>query len=80
MRASSILQDQLREGTKIIHAKRWSALWRAVTGLVEGGQLWLTALGRALPGTTTDKHRIRQRIASWAIRVSNVRYQNSTQF
>jgi len=59
MRASSILQDQLREGTKIIHAKRWSALWRAVTGLVEGGQLWLTALGRSLPGTTTDKHRIK---------------------
>ena len=30
MRASSILRDQLREGTKIIHAERWSALWRAV--------------------------------------------------
>jgi len=59
MRASSILQDQLREGAKIVHAKQWSALWRAVTGLVQGGQLWLTALGRSLPGATTDKHRIK---------------------
>lgn len=59
MRASSILQAQLREGAKIVHAKQWSALWRAVTGLVQGGQLWLTALGRSLPGTTTDKHRIK---------------------
>jgi len=59
MRASSILQDQLREGAKIVHAKQWSALWRAVTGLVQGGHLWLTALGRSLPGATTDKHRIK---------------------
>lgn len=43
----------------IIHAKQWSALWRAVTGLIQGGQLWLTALGRSLPGATTDKHRIK---------------------
>lgn len=59
MRASTILQAQLREGAKIVHAKRWAALWRAVTGLLEGGQLWLTALGRSLPGETTDKHRIK---------------------
>ena len=42
-----------------VHAKQWSALWRAVTGLVQGGQLWLTALGRSLPGATTDKHQIK---------------------
>jgi hypothetical protein len=59
MRASSILQAQLRERAKIVHAKQWSALWRAVTGLVQGGQLWLTALGRSLPGATADKHRIK---------------------
>jgi hypothetical protein len=59
MRASAILQARLREGTEVLHLKQWSALWRAVTGLLDGGQLWLTALGRALPGTTTDKHRIK---------------------
>jgi hypothetical protein len=59
MRASEILQAQLRDGAKIVHAKQWSALWRAVSGLVQGGQLWLTALGRSLPGATADKHRIK---------------------
>lgn len=59
MRASSILQAQLREGARIVHSKRWAALWRAVNGLLEGGQLWLTALGRSLPGATADKHRIK---------------------
>jgi hypothetical protein len=59
MRATSILQATLREGAEILHAKRWSALWRSVTGLCQDGQLWLTALGRSLPGDTTDKHRIK---------------------
>ena len=59
MRASAILQARLRDGAEIVHAKQWRALWRAVTGLLEGGQLWLTALGRSLPGKTGDKHRIK---------------------
>src|SRR5688500_3492895 len=59
MRASAILQASLRDGAEIVHAKQWSALWRAVTGLMDGGQLWLTALGRSLPGATADKHRIK---------------------
>jgi len=59
MRASCILQAQLREGSEIVHAKQWAALWRGVTGLIQSGQLWLTALGRSLPGTTADKHRIK---------------------
>jgi hypothetical protein len=59
MRASAILQSSLRDGAEIVHTKQWAALWRAVTGLVEGGQLWLTALGRSLPGATADKHRIK---------------------
>jgi hypothetical protein len=59
MRAARILQLQLRAGTKFFHAKRWSALWRAVAGLMNGGELWLTALGRSLPGGTSDKHRIK---------------------
>jgi hypothetical protein len=59
MRAVSILQAQLRDGAKFVHAKQWSALWRAVTGLTGTGQLWLTALGRSLGGATSDKHRIK---------------------
>jgi hypothetical protein len=59
VRASSILQHQLRDGAQIVHARQWSALWRGVNGLIGGGQLWLTALGRTLPGTTSDKHRIK---------------------
>lgn len=59
MRASDILQAELRDGMEIVHTKQWTALWRAVAGLLEGGQLWLTGLGRSLPGATTDKHRIK---------------------
>jgi hypothetical protein len=59
MRARLILQAKLREGAEIVHAKQWAALWRAVAGLLGGGQLWLTALGRSLPGDTDDKHRIK---------------------
>jgi hypothetical protein len=59
MRASAILQARLRKGAEIVHVKQWAALWRAVTGLIGGGQLWLTALGRSLPGITADKHRIK---------------------
>lgn len=59
MRAIAILQARLRDGAEILHAKQWTALWRGVAGLLNGGQLWLTALGRCLPGDTSDKHRIK---------------------
>ena len=59
MRAIAIVQAELREGAEIVHAKQWAALWRGVAGLLDGGQLWLTALGRCLPGRTSDKHRIK---------------------
>lgn len=59
MRASAILQARLRDGSKIVHLKQWAALWRGVSGALGGGQLWLTALGRSLPGETCDKHRIK---------------------
>lgn len=59
MRASAILQARLRNGAEIVHAKQWMALWRSVVGLLSGGQLWLTALGRSLPGKSADKHHIK---------------------
>jgi hypothetical protein len=59
MRASDILQKSLSNGGVSLHAKRWAALWRAVAALLYGQQLWLTALGRNLPGNCADKHRIK---------------------
>lgn len=60
MRTLEILQaalDRSLEGR--VHCRQRAAVWRAVAGLLGGGKLWLTALGRSLPGETTDKHRIK---------------------
>jgi DDE family transposase len=59
MRALGILQKRLGPALDFMHAKRIAAFWRAIEGLLRGQQLWLTALGRSLPGTCTDKHRIK---------------------
>jgi hypothetical protein len=54
-----VLQKQLENSLVEIHKRRREAVWRAVEGLIAGGKLWLTALGRSLPGRTADKHRIK---------------------
>jgi hypothetical protein len=59
MRALGILQKKLESSLGFMHAKRRGAFWRAVGGLLAGQRLWLTALGRSLPGTCSDKHRIK---------------------
>jgi len=59
MRAIGILQKKLGKSLDFLHAKRAAAFWRAVEGLLRGQQLWLTALGRALVGGCSDKHRIK---------------------
>jgi hypothetical protein len=59
MRAIRILQEQLGESLAFLHRKREAAFWRAVEGLLAGQKLWLTALGRALRGGGSDKHRIK---------------------
>ena len=59
MRALLVLQDQLESSLVQIHKKQRDAIWRSVAGLIIGGKLWLTALGRSLPGSTSDKHRIK---------------------
>src|SRR5688572_13915708 len=59
MRALGILQKKLEASLGFMHAKRRGAFWRAVGGLLAGQRLWLTALGRSLPGTCSDKHRIK---------------------
>jgi hypothetical protein len=42
-----------------MHASRWRALWHVVVALLVGRQLWLTALGRALPTSAQRKHAIK---------------------
>ncbi len=59
MRAVRTLQEKLQKELRFMHAKRVSAFWRAVEGVLLGQRLWLTALGRSLPGASTDKHRIK---------------------
>lgn len=59
MRALGILQKKLAHSLCFMHAKRSAAFWRAIEGLLKGQQLWLTALGRSLPGMCADKHRIK---------------------
>jgi hypothetical protein len=59
MRALQILQQRLGNALDFLHAKRTAAFWRAVEGLLKGHRLWLTALGRSLPGDCSDKHRIK---------------------
>lgn len=59
MRALKILRQSLEDRLDFLHAKTRAALWRGVDGVIQAGQLWLTALGRGLPGRTTDKHRIK---------------------
>ncbi len=59
MRAIGILQEKLGDALDFMHTKQRAAFWRATVGLVSGHRLWLTALGRSLPGECTDKHRIK---------------------
>lgn len=59
MRSMEILWETLGKGFSFLHAKRQASIWRAVEGLVVGGRLWLTALGRDMPGHAKEKHRIK---------------------
>ncbi len=59
MRALATLHREFEQSIPFMHASRRRALWRAVCGLLRGGRLWLTGLGRDLPGETSDKHRIK---------------------
>jgi hypothetical protein len=43
-----------------MHAKRQRALLDVVGALMKGRRLWVTALGRALPGPAKFKHRIKR--------------------
>lgn len=59
MRALNILCEELKGRLGFLHAKTHAAFWRGVVGVACAGQLWLTALGRGMPGDSVDKHRIK---------------------
>lgn len=59
MRAFEILHARFRERLGFVHESRWQSLWRVVAALIIGRKLWLTALGRARPGTAMPKHAIK---------------------
>jgi hypothetical protein len=59
VRALTILCGELKGPLGFLHAKTWAAVCRGVEGVLRADRLWLTALGRGLPGDSTDKHRIK---------------------
>ena len=59
MRCVHILQCAVDENLRAVHARRLEAVWLTVTALITGGRCCLSALGRALPASTTEKHRIK---------------------
>jgi hypothetical protein len=59
VRALDILHTRLTDSMAFMHKARWRALWFAVQALLGGERLWLTALGRARPGTARPKHAIK---------------------
>ena len=60
MRAERMLSRWLEPLTDFMHAKRQRALLDVVGALMKGRRLWVTALGRALPGPAKFKHRIKR--------------------
>lgn len=59
MGAQEIFKEKLAPGLSAINSHTIASMWRGVESLVSGGKLWLTALGRNLPGTATEKSKIK---------------------
>ena len=59
MRALDILHTRLSHAMEFMHSARWRALWSMVQAVISGERLWLTALGRARPGSARTKHAIK---------------------
>lgn len=53
------MQEKLDREFSSVHKSRRKAIWRAVSSLLIGGMLWLSALGRHRPGGTAEKHSIK---------------------
>lgn len=60
MRTVDRVRQLLSPGLQGVHRARQSQLFAAVTGLVSGGQATLTAIGRSIVSSTTEKHGIKR--------------------
>lgn len=60
MHALRLLHDALEKALPSMHQRRLRALMAGVEGLLRGHQLWLSGLGRHLPGTVKEKHKIKR--------------------
>jgi hypothetical protein len=60
MHVLKMLHKNAADAFPKVHKVRLKGLFAAVQGLLTGRQLWLTALGRNLPGTVGEKHKIKR--------------------
>ena len=60
MHALRLLHDGLEKALPSVHQRRLRALMASVEGLLRGHQLWLSELGRHLPGAVKEKHKIKR--------------------
>jgi len=60
MHAVRLLQTMTEKSCPSVHKKRSNCLFDVVGSLVDGGQLWISALGRNLRNQTTAKHNIKK--------------------
>jgi len=60
MRVEAILRRVLKHCRGEVHLKRFTAVLAVIGGIVEGGRLSLTAIGRALSGRGKPKHDIKR--------------------
>ena len=60
MQALRLLHKTLAQALPEIHLTRLRALMASVEGLLCGRQLWLSELGRHLPGRAKEKHKIKR--------------------
>ena len=60
MYASTLLHKTLGKRCHDIHNTRLNTCWLTVQALTEGAQATVTSVGRGIPGSTYDKHKIKR--------------------
>lgn len=60
MQGKELLHKFIRESAKQLHQKAGKSLFLLCKGLLKSKKLTLTAMGRAIESTTTDKHNIKR--------------------
>lgn len=60
MHALKLLHTDLRKALPAVHLRRLKGLLAGVEGLLVGGGLWLSEVGRHVPGRVAEKHKIKR--------------------